>query len=65
MLTNWNNDEVSVKESPPWGAGVPQYTDMSAPLYFCMPELLITNYKKWNYLTAPKSLLEWVEFIKS
>lgn len=25
--------------------------------YLRMPELLIT--KKWNYLTAPKSLLEW------
>ena len=43
MLTHWNNDEVSVKESPPWGAGVPQYTNMSAPFYFCMPELLITT----------------------
>lgn len=48
MFTKWNNDQVSVKESPPRGAGAPQYSDMSqgaGPFYLRMPALVIT-YKK-------------------
>lgn len=30
-----------------------------------MPALVITYLKSWNYLTAPESLLETVEVIKT
>lgn len=33
--------------------------------YLCMPALVIIKKKKKNYLTAPKSLLETVEVIKT